>query len=517
MLLLNSFLRQAFCFLAAVASVSAVGAERLVWNARDIVAKVGSPVVELKSNGNVVERVDLDSVRRTVEVTQRMAAAYGMAEPGIVLVKDAPSPNAFATTARSGQPVMGLNTEMLRLAGKDEGLLAGVIGHELGHLKAKHTTEGAQRAAGVALLGTLIGVLVDANQARHGVNTNALGTKLGQAGGALVNAKFSRDQEREADQLGVEHMAKAGYDPAAASRLWRMMGKGGSGAWFDSHPSHPERESAMSTAAMRLQPVYAENARTPQRRALAALDFGTDPYPAGRYSKVRPTDAESAADAGFALGHAAFVAKKWNEAAVLLREPAEQGDERALYLLGGLAESGRGQPVDANAAADLYAKAAAKGFAAAIASLGQMSLTGRGRVRDMSEGLRLHRIAASRGYEPSLGVLSLAYAEGLGVARDDGVARAFAEQASSEVPLAKAVLGVLMRDGRAIEADPTRGLALLADAAESNPWARYQLGLSYERGLGTGPDREKAIEMYERAAAGGFAAAKARLQQLHGQ
>ena len=94
---------------------------------------------------------------------------------------------------------MAINTDMLRLAGDSDDMMAAVIGHELGHLKAEHLTKGAAAAATVTMLGVILGAVIDANQAKHGNNTQGAGVALGSLGAGLVTSKFSRDQEREAD------------------------------------------------------------------------------------------------------------------------------------------------------------------------------------------------------------------------------------------------------------------------------------------------------------------------------
>jgi Zn-dependent protease with chaperone function len=229
------------------------------WPVQAMLDNTSSEYIRLKDKDqNEIDRVKRDWLVRTQTITSRLANAYDLPVPRTVITKDA-SPNAFAGLDKNGQPIMGVNTEMLRLVGDDDDMLAAVIGHELGHLKAEHSTKGQQRSNVVGLIGLLAGVFIDVNQAKRGVDTGGLGTQLGAAGAGLVNAKFSRDQEREADDLGIDRMARAGYNPSAAPRMWEVMAQGtggGSGLWMSTHPSHAERYQALTASATQLQPVY---------------------------------------------------------------------------------------------------------------------------------------------------------------------------------------------------------------------------------------------------------------------
>lgn len=255
--------------LVAFLLVSCGLAHAQFWDASKLLADTHSPNVNLVQDGKVVDKVERTSVEHTMRVVSRIAEAYSISPTPKVVIQSAKSPNAFATM-RSGSPVVGINTAMLEMAGDNEDYLAVVMGHEFGHLQAKHTTEGVQRAQVVTILGAVLGAMVDINEARHGRNTGGAGTLLGGLGASLANAKFSRDQEREADRLGIDAMARAGYDPGAAPALWRLMetrGGGASGLWMSSHPSNAEREAALvgelNQPPSRGMPVREHNHRKP--------------------------------------------------------------------------------------------------------------------------------------------------------------------------------------------------------------------------------------------------------------
>lgn len=146
------------------------------------------------------------------------------------------TPNAFVLP--SGQ--IGVTTGLLGLAQNDD-QLATVIGHEVGHVIARHAAErySTQAASGLAL-----GVAQQAAGDRAQV-VGALGG-LGAQYGLLL--PFSRHHELEADRLGVDYMAGAGYRPSEAIKLWEIMAaqrQGSRPEFASTHPSDQSRISAL--------------------------------------------------------------------------------------------------------------------------------------------------------------------------------------------------------------------------------------------------------------------------------
>ena len=162
------------------------------------------------------------------------------------------SPNAFALPGGK----VGVNTGMFKVA-KNQDQLAAVIGHEIGHVYARHTNERVSRQAatstGLAVLGAVAG-------ARYGQSGADLVTQGGGAAAQLgLLLPFSRIQETESDQIGQRLMAQAGFDPAQAAELWRNMlaaGGGRSPQWLSTHPDPQNRIRALEAHAPALEPVY---------------------------------------------------------------------------------------------------------------------------------------------------------------------------------------------------------------------------------------------------------------------
>ena len=152
--------------------------------------------------------------------------------------------NAFALPGGN----IGVYTGLLRAA-RTPAQVAAVVGHEIGHVQAEHANArlSTQYAADAGL--SLIQVL-GRGTALEGQNAMAL-LGLGAQVGLLL--PFSRAQEREADLLGLNYMAQAGFDPEAAIELWRNMGEvagagAGGPAFLSTHPSGEDRISALRDA-----------------------------------------------------------------------------------------------------------------------------------------------------------------------------------------------------------------------------------------------------------------------------
>ncbi len=131
--------------------------------------------------------------------------------------------------------------------------LAAVMGHEIAHALREHVREqqSRQQVLGVAGIGAVIG------GALLGVNIDPNLTKTGlQVAFGLPN---SREAEVEADDIGLELAARAGYNPKAAITLWQKMGSLGGGrppTFLSTHPSPETRAADLARVALVVQPLY---------------------------------------------------------------------------------------------------------------------------------------------------------------------------------------------------------------------------------------------------------------------
>ena len=127
---------------------------------------------------------------------------------------------------------------------RDEASLAIVLGHEIAHAVAKHSAEQMTKSQNSSTLVGLGGGILSAIGV--GQATTQLATEVASQGLSLLNLKYSRDNESEADYMGLIFAAMAGYDPNVAVTFWQRMAaqsSGGQPEWLSSHPTDAKRVS----------------------------------------------------------------------------------------------------------------------------------------------------------------------------------------------------------------------------------------------------------------------------------
>lgn len=139
-------------------------------------------------------------------------------------------PNAFALP----DGTLVITDQLIEMARGDSEMVLGVLAHEIGHVEHKHALRQMYRAAGLAGLIMLIAGDIGAG-----------GEEVLTDGAALLALSYSRGAESEADHMSVELMAKAGHDPAAIGRFFKLLeeklGDKGGTNMLSTHPGTPER------------------------------------------------------------------------------------------------------------------------------------------------------------------------------------------------------------------------------------------------------------------------------------
>lgn len=177
-------------------------------------------------------------------------------------------------------------TRQLMALMNDEAELAGVLGHEVGHVAAQHGQRRQQAAQRNAIGGTLLQVLTGAvlgDSTIGGLLQKGIGT-----GSQLLTLKFSRSQEYEADDLGIRYLARGGYDPKALSSMLaslaaqssldaRTSGNGRSvPEWASTHPDPASRVGRAARNAVSAGSATVRN-RDAFLNALNGVLYGDDP------------------------------------------------------------------------------------------------------------------------------------------------------------------------------------------------------------------------------------------------
>ena len=149
--------------------------------------------------------------------------------------------------------------------------LAQVMGHEISHALAKHTAERMSRAMAMQMG---LGVLAATQQSSRYGNLTLTGAQT--AAVVALELPNSREAESEADRIGIELAAKAGYDPNAAVSLWDKMAKVGSGSsrfdFLSTHPAPQKRMETLAALVPKMMPYYLDKSPRPiyQIRASAS-------------------------------------------------------------------------------------------------------------------------------------------------------------------------------------------------------------------------------------------------------
>ncbi|MDR0379594.1 MAG: M48 family metallopeptidase [Candidatus Accumulibacter sp.] len=205
---------------------------------------------------NLLNR-DPAQVRRIRGITARLIAVTG------VFRADAPAWHWETNIIRSNElnawcmpgGKIAVYTGLIDRLSLSDDELAAVIGHEIAHALREHGREKASQAVGVDLAATLGGLI----GTYYGIDASVGQDLIGTAGDLAFMRPNSRGMEQEADRIGVELAARAGYDPQAAISLWEKMARVsgvGTPQWLSTHPSNQTRIADLREYAQRVQPLY---------------------------------------------------------------------------------------------------------------------------------------------------------------------------------------------------------------------------------------------------------------------
>lgn len=167
----------------------------------------------------------------------------------------------------------------------NEAELAGVLGHEVGHVAARHSAKRQSAATKNAIIGVLGQVLAGAVLGSG--TAGQIGQKLFSQGSQMLTLKYSRGQETEADNLGIAYLQRAGYDPRAMSTVLQSLANqnaldaklmGSSNAVPEWASTHPNPASRVRTALARAGAnVSGTNNRDTFLTRISGMTYGDDP------------------------------------------------------------------------------------------------------------------------------------------------------------------------------------------------------------------------------------------------
>ena len=190
--------------------------------------------------------------------------------PWTFRVVDDPTVNAFALPGGFIYVTRGLMTHL-----NSEAELVSVLGHEIGHVTARHTAAMLSKQQ-FAMLGLGVGMIVRPELQQFG--------DLAQAGVGLMFLKFGRDAERQADDLGLRYLGRQGYDPREAVEVFSVLerasqrtGEGRLPSWLSTHPAPEDRAQRLRAAITAGNLAGSKVERRAYLEHLDGMVFGENP------------------------------------------------------------------------------------------------------------------------------------------------------------------------------------------------------------------------------------------------
>ena len=198
--------------------------------------------------------VDTPRAQRVREITDRLIAEAVRFRPDsakwnweVQVINDPKQVNAFCMAGGK----MAIYTGMWEKLKATDEEIAQVMGHEIGHALASHTAERMSVAYSTSIGTSIAAIALGARDSSAALMQMAAVTAI-----QLPN---SRESESEADQIGIELAARAGFNPAAAVTLWEKMGKLGGGGppeFLSTHPSPENRSKRLAELGQKVMPLY---------------------------------------------------------------------------------------------------------------------------------------------------------------------------------------------------------------------------------------------------------------------
>ncbi|HCA11729.1 MAG TPA: peptidase, partial [Marinobacter adhaerens] len=209
---------------------------------------------QIKQQNAVITRPDINRLVQCI--TEALVSAAHTRYPDApmpqsweIAVFENATPNAFALPGGK----IGVHSGLLELA-ENQAQLATVIGHEIAHVLADHGNERLTQELGLQAGMLLVGLFTESEIAENQIQQAlGIGAQLG------ITLPFSRAHEEEADLMGLEIMARAGFEPGQSVRLWQNMAQA-SGAqpleFLSTHPNHDTRIASLQNQLETARSVF---------------------------------------------------------------------------------------------------------------------------------------------------------------------------------------------------------------------------------------------------------------------
>lgn len=236
--MLNKTLVLLFCLLLTACATSPTGRSQFIYLPDAQMSQMG-----LKAFDNLKTEKPLSKNKRYIRFVNCIAQAITHETGGDweVVVFEDDSLNAFALPGNK----IGVHTGLIKLVDNQD-QLAAVLGHEVAHVLARHSNERMSQKTALNQGMALVSAISNPTSVLGQLAISSLG--IGAQYGIIL--PFSRTHESEADILGLDLMAKAGFDPRQSINLWQKMDQASKGKqpaeFMSTHPSHDTRITDLS-------------------------------------------------------------------------------------------------------------------------------------------------------------------------------------------------------------------------------------------------------------------------------
>ena len=235
------------------------------WRVRELALAPASAITLVTPSQRVMGAVSKLAIQKLLLAHFRVSKAAGIQAE--LLIVDGSDPNAFAGSP-AGRPTIALNLAMLELLQEDLDALASLLGHEAAHIAKGHGATGQTRSNTLQAIGSAVGMGLGAAGVPAGGVISGIAVDL-------IDTAYSREDEREADALGVEYAITAGYDPNGAVRLQDKLLQASRGPlipFLSSHPTGRERiENLKALVATQKSPLLGETGGATGLKASAGI------------------------------------------------------------------------------------------------------------------------------------------------------------------------------------------------------------------------------------------------------
>ncbi|MFC1702728.1 M48 family metallopeptidase [Pseudomonadota bacterium] len=208
---------------------------------------------KLERDRAISKRVDVITGQLITEAI-KMRPETAQWEWSVVVIDDPKEVNAWCMAGGR----MAIYTGLIEQVDPTDDELAQVMAHEISHALAKHTAEKMSMQIATSVGVAVVGIASD--------NTGVALSGAALAAMLAVNLPNSRAAETEADLMGIELAARAGFNPAAAAALWKKMGavsKSGTPQFLSTHPGSENRQKQLTKLEAQMMKYYSPDAEHP--------------------------------------------------------------------------------------------------------------------------------------------------------------------------------------------------------------------------------------------------------------